>query len=73
MLLLTDGLANQGVTDPNRLIQMARHQREQDVPTTTFGVGLKFNEDLLIQMASEGGGNFYFIDNPDQIPQMFCR
>lgn len=73
VLLLTDGLANQGVTDLVRLVQMARHQREEGVPTTTIGVGLQFNEDLLVQMASEGGGNFYFIDNPDQIPQIFAN
>ena len=73
VLLLTDGLANHGITDAGRLVQMARHQREQGVPTTTIGVGLDFNEDLLVQMASEGGGNFYFIDNPDQVPQIFAE
>ena len=65
VLLLTDGLANRGVTDPHRLALIARQKHEEGVHTTTIGVGTQFNEDLLVHMASEGGGNFYFIDNPD--------
>ncbi|NDJ53923.1 MAG: VWA domain-containing protein [Chloroflexi bacterium] len=72
-LLLTDGLANQGVTDPRRLAAMARQKREEGITTTTMGVGLGFNEDLLKEMATEGGGAFYFIDNPDQTPQIFAE
>lgn len=72
-LLLTDGLANQGITEPQRLASLARQKREEGVTTTTMGVGMDFNEDLLTQMASEGGGAFYFIDNPDQTPHIFVE
>jgi len=70
-LLLTDGLANVGITDPNQLAAMARRERERGVTTTTFGVGMGYNEDLLSRMANEGGGAFYFIDNPDQAEALF--
>lgn|SRR5574341_1614632 len=73
VLLLTDGLANVGITDPARLGAMARQKREEGVTTTTMGVGMGFNEDLLVQMAHEGGGAFYFIDNPDQAPAIFSE
>ena len=71
VLLLTDGLANEGVTNPDLLTAMARQQREQGVTTTTFGVGMGYNEDLLARLANEGGGAFYFIDNPDQAEALF--
>ncbi len=71
VLLLTDGLANVGVTEPDRLATMARAKREEGVTTTTMGVGMGFNEDLLRAMAKEGGGAFYFIDNPDQAAHIF--
>ena len=71
VLLLTDGQANEGVTDPKRLAMMAKQKRDEGVTTTTIGVGMDFNEDLLTQMAVEGGGAFYFIDNPDQTPAIF--
>jgi Ca-activated chloride channel family protein len=47
VLLLTDGLANVGVTDPNALAAMTRQRRAEGITTTTLGVGLDFNEDLL--------------------------
>jgi Ca-activated chloride channel family protein len=71
VLLLTDGLANEGVTDPARLEALARQKRGEGITTTTMGVGMDFNEDLLTRMAKEGGGAFYFIDNPDQAPTIF--
>ncbi|MBN1562409.1 MAG: VWA domain-containing protein [Anaerolineae bacterium] len=71
VLLLTDGLANRGVTDPAKLEALARQKRAQGITTTTMGVGLDFNEDLLTRMAAEGGGAFYFIDNPDLTADIF--
>ncbi len=72
-LLLTDGLANQGVVDAAQLETMARQKRAEGITTTTMGVGMDFNEDLLRRMAAEGGGAFYFIDNPDQAPHIFIE
>ncbi len=71
VLLLTDGLANQGITAADRLEALARQKRAEGITTTTLGVGLQFNEDLLRGIAREGGGAYYFIDNPDQAPAIF--
>jgi Ca-activated chloride channel family protein len=72
-LLLTDGLANVGQTDPEILAQHAFELYKDAVSTSTFGVGEGFNEHLLEAMANRGGGNFYFIPNPDTIPEIFMR
>lgn len=69
-LLLTDGLANDGITDRNALAVHAMELRRRGVATTTFGVGADFDERLLRDMAHEGGGNFYFIEGAVQIPQL---
>ena len=60
-LLLTDGLANVGITDRDALAQHAAELRARGVQTTTFGVGSDFDEVLLQAMATAGGGNFYYI------------
>ena len=60
-LLLTDGLANQGITDRGELAVHARELRERGVSTTTFGVGNDFDEVLLQALAAAGGGHFYYI------------
>ncbi len=60
-LLLTDGLANVGITDRDELARHAAELRARGVSTTTFGVGEDFDEVLLQAIASAGGGHFYFI------------
>ncbi|HEX7734142.1 MAG TPA: VWA domain-containing protein [Ktedonobacteraceae bacterium] len=71
VLLLTDGQANVGVVDPKVLIATARHKADDGVVTTTLGFGANFNEDLLIGMAQAAGGNFYFIQTPDDAEEVF--
>jgi Ca-activated chloride channel family protein len=71
-LLLTDGLANHGVTDRDEIIAHARELRRRGVVTSTFGVGADFDERLLQQMADAGSGHFYFIERAVQIPDLFA-
>ncbi len=71
-LLLTDGLANVGLTDPHELIGHAVELRRRGVTTTTFGVGADFDEQLLRGLSEGGGGNFYFIERAAQIPDFFA-
>ena len=60
-LLLTDGLANVGITDRDELARHAGELRARGVSTSTFGVGDDFDEALLGGMAQAGGGHFYDI------------
>lgn len=69
--LLTDGLANAGIVSQEELTVHATELRKRGISTTTFGVGLDFNEDLLRALAEKGGGNFYFIDSSKQIKNYF--
>jgi len=66
-LLLTDGLANVGITDHDELERHARELRSRGVTTSTFGVGDDFDEVLLQRMAVAGGGHPYYIETPVQI------
>ncbi len=74
VLLLSDGLANQGITDPEQLKLIAQSRfREQGVALSTFGVGNDFNEVLMTALSEYGGANYYFIDSPDKIPAIFAE
>jgi len=66
-LLLTDGLANHGITALEELEHHAAELRKRGVSTSTFGVGDSFNEVLLQAMAQAGGGQFYDIAGAAQI------
>jgi len=74
VLILTDGLANAGITEAPRLHEIAQRQfRENGIGLSTFGVGADFNEELIMQLAEHGGANYYFIETADQIPQLFAK
>lgn len=72
-ILLSDGLANVGITDPDELAHHAAELRQRGVSTTTMGIGADFNEDLLERMAIKGAGHFYFIEDARQIPDFLHR
>ena len=67
VLLLTDGLANRGVTDASELARLAYDLRRRGVTTSTFGVGSDFDEALLQVMADNGGGHFYYAGDVTQM------
>lgn len=71
VILLTDGIANRGITEPGRLTAMVKELRSSGITLSTLGVGEDFEEDLLVDMAEAGDGNFYFIASPDTIPEIF--
>jgi Ca-activated chloride channel family protein len=67
VVLLSDGLANQGITDPHELSRIARRYRAKSISLTTMGVGLDYNENLMVGLSESGGGNYYFIERPTQL------
>ena len=74
VLLLSDGLANQGITEPSELQKIVQSKFDQEsMAISTFGVGSDFNEDLMTNLAEYGRGNYYFIDSPDDIPAIFKK
>lgn len=72
-LLLTDGLANVGITSDRELFVHASEIFERGVATSTFGIGSGYNERLLEGMANHGGGNYYFIESASQIPGLLME
>ncbi len=69
-LLVTDGQANVGESDPERLAQLAGAMRTRGVATSTFGVGADFDERTLQRIAEGGQGHFYFVETPQAIPDL---
>ncbi|MGD1906946.1 MAG: VWA domain-containing protein [Leptolyngbyaceae cyanobacterium] len=71
VILLSDGLANVGETNPDAISNDVHGLMERGVTTTTLGVGADYDEDLLEAMARSGDGNFFHIDSPEQLPGIF--
>lgn len=74
ILLLSDGLANQGETNSKILQEIAaNHYQKEKIAISTFGVGEDFNENLMTNLAEYGHGNYYFIDKSEKIPEIFRK
>jgi Ca-activated chloride channel family protein len=71
VLLLSDGLANVGQTEPAAIAADVQAWARRGVSTTTMGVGRDYNEDLLQAMAAGGDGNYYYIESPGQLLDIF--
>ena len=66
-LLLSDGLANHGITDRAELARHAEQLRARGITTSTIGLGADFDEEMLEGMARAGAGHFYYVETPVQI------
>lgn len=71
VILLTDGLANTGLTDHGAIAEMAAHARDEGVRVSTIGLGLDYDEDLLQSIAEGGGGKYYYVESPVQLADIF--
>ncbi|MBN2548154.1 MAG: VWA domain-containing protein [Anaerolineales bacterium] len=67
LILLTDGHTR----NVSECYEWAKKAHQAGVKLSTMGIGVEFNEDLLIPLADMTGGNAYYIETPDQIPDAF--
>jgi Ca-activated chloride channel homolog len=65
LLLVSDGHANAGVTDPGQLAAVAAKGHQDGIVTSTLGFGLGYDERLLNAIAKGGQGNELFAEDPD--------
>lgn len=70
LMLLSDGLANEGESRPDVLATWTTEAFGKGVATSTLGVGLDYNEDLMTRIADAGGGRYHFIENGAQVPEV---
>ena len=73
VILISDGLANRGITDPVSLGNMATISIEKEFAVSTVGVGSDFNEHLMTYIADRGAGNYYYLENPNLFAEVFLK
>merc|ERR1712063_239689 len=75
VLLLTDGLANHGITSTQGIISMI-HKAQADgygkCTVNTFGFGSDHDAKMLKDLSDAAEGMYYFIENEDSIASAFA-
>ena len=73
LILISDGLANKGLTDVKALSDIAAVAVEKEFAVSTVGVGIDFNEHLMTAIADRGTGSYYYLENPAAFAEIFQR
>ena len=73
VILISDGLANQGDASPEGLTRRARRAAQGEFMLSTVGVGTDFNEYLMTALADAGTGNYYYVQDPRDLAGVFAR
>jgi uncharacterized protein YegL len=68
VMLLSDGEANEGETDLEKIGLRALQAREMGLVVSALGVGVDYNEALMTEVATQGGGRYYHIQDARSIP-----
>jgi Ca-activated chloride channel family protein len=73
VVLISDGLANQGDPSPDGLTRRARRAGQGEYMLSTVGVGADFNEYLMTAIADAGTGNYYYLRDTENLATVFAR
>ena len=73
VLLLSDGAANDGITDPETLGTAAQSAALEGISTSTYGLGRDFEECLMTSMAKRGTGRSYYGDLAEDLLDPFME
>jgi hypothetical protein len=73
ILLLTDGIANLGLTRPNDILEIVQNTINVYPGTSisTIGYGNDHNVELLQNISTEGGGSYYVVNNLEDVAVVF--
>lgn len=71
VILLTDGIANQGITDPVTIAATAKAYNDRGIYLATIGLGQEYNDALLTQLAQQGKGGYHFVGSAADMDKIF--
>jgi Ca-activated chloride channel family protein len=71
-ILLSDGNANEGLTNIKDIAADCARLADLGVTTSTYGLGRDFNEELMVSMAKAGQGNHYYGETAKDLFEPFA-
>jgi Ca-activated chloride channel homolog len=72
VILCTDGVANQGITKAEDILEKVEDYKTKGITLTTLGFGMdNFNDIFLESLADSGDGNYAYIDTLEEAKKVF--
>jgi Ca-activated chloride channel homolog len=74
VVLCTDGVANEGNTDAQSILDSVSEYARNGIFMNTIGVGMgEYNDSLLEQLADHGNGTYAYIDTIEEAERLFVE
>jgi Ca-activated chloride channel family protein len=73
VMLLSDGHANAGDTNPRSLAQRSASAFQDGIQTSSFGLGADFDAPLMSSIADRGAGGYYYLADSTQIASALSK
>ncbi|MBN4059029.1 VWA domain-containing protein [Endomicrobium sp. AH-315-J14] len=70
VILLSDGI---GSETTQKVLNMSKGYNSQGLGITSVGLGVDFNVELMRDLALQGDGNFYFLENAASVEEVFVE
>ncbi len=67
VMLLSDGMANAGDTNPESIARRSANALNDAIQTSTFGLGDSFDAAVMSTVADRGAGGYYYLKDSTQI------
>lgn len=71
IILLSDGMANVGPSQPGDLAKLGKELRKEGLSVSTVGLGEDYNEDLMTALAEASHANYYYVQDAEKLPGIF--
>ena len=72
VVLLSDGVANVGVTGPGEILEIIKENAANGITLTTVGLGMEnYNDTLMEQLADDGDGFYAYVDSMKEAERIF--
>ena len=72
IILCADGVANEGVTSAEAILDRVRRESDDGIALSTIGFGMgNYNDVLMEKLADTGDGNYYYVDRLDEATRVF--
>jgi Ca-activated chloride channel family protein len=74
VIVLSDGVANVGTVDSEGILKLIKDGVESGITLSTIGFGMgNYNDVLMEQLANDGNGNYYYVDNLREARRVFVH
>ena len=74
VILLSDGVANVGLTGSDSILNTVNTYVEEGVTLSTVGFGMgNYNDVLMERLANDGDGNYAYVDTPSEARRVFVE